>query len=150
MTKLRLPLFATRVLIALFLLPWVAMRFATPDSARGVADKYYGFGDAPEIVFTLLAIGWAVLLLTFAAGFAKRVSYGLVLVLHTIGTIATIPYLIPGTDDFNILFMAALPTIGAMWLLYLLRDHDTLLSLDALRRGRLRRSTQPAGSAGLS
>ena len=129
-TNLRLPLFVTRILIALFLLPWVAMRFVTPDSAKGVAGKYYGpVGDLPDIAFTIIAVLWAVLLLAFVLGFKKRLSYGLVLVLHTVGTLTTIPYLIPGTENFNILFMAALPTIGAMWLLYVLRDRDTLLSL---------------------
>ena len=145
MPKLRIPLFVTRVLIALFLMPWVAMRFTASESARGIADKYYGFGDAPEIIFTLIAIGWGLLLFAFVIGFARRVSYGLVLILHTIGTVRTVPYLIPGTENFNILFMAALPTVGAMWLLYLLRAQDTLLSVDSLRD-----RTQPSGSAVLS
>ena len=128
--KLRVPLLATRLLIALFLLPWVLMRFTRPEGARGVADTYYGpLGDMPDIVFTLIAVGWAALWLAFVAGFAKRVSYGLVLVVHTVGTAFTLPYLIPGTEGFKILFMAALPVIGAMWLLYVLRQHDTLLSL---------------------
>ena len=130
MTNLRIPLFATRIFIFLFLLPWTLMRFTRPEGAKGVADKYYGpLGGMPDIVFTVIAVLMALLLLAFVLGFKKRISYGLVLLLHTVGTIMTIPYLIPGTENFNILFMAALPTIGAMWLLYTLRDEDTLLSL---------------------
>ena len=130
MPNLRIPLFATRILIALFLLPWTLMRFTRPESAKGVADKYYGpLGGMPDIVFLIIAIFMAALLLAFVTGVKKRISYGLVLLLHTVGTLTTVPYLIPGTDNFNILFMAALPTIGAMWLLYVLREQDTFLSL---------------------
>ena len=130
MPDLRIPLFATRVFITLFLLPWTLMRFTRPESAKGVADTYYGpLGGMPDVVFTLIAVFMAALLLAFAVGFAKRISYGLVLALHAVGTLMTVPFLIPGTENFNILFMAALPTIGAMWLLYVLRDRDTLLSL---------------------
>ena len=130
MSNLRIPLFATRLFITLFLLPWTLMRFTRPEAAKGVADRYYGpLGGMPDAVFLVIAILMAALLLAFAIGFRKRISYSLVLVLHTIGTVMTIPYLIPGTEKFNILFMAALPTIGAMWLLYTLRDEDTLLAV---------------------
>ena len=130
MPNLRIPLFATRIFIALFLLPWTLMRFTRPDAAKGVADRYYGpLGGMPDAVFLIIAIFMAALLLAFTIGFKKRISYGLVLLLHAVGTAMTIPYLIPGTENFNILFMAAVPVIGAMWLLYVLRDEDTLLSV---------------------
>ena len=130
MPNLRIPLFATRIFIALFLLPWTLMRFTRPDAAKGVADRYYGpLGGMPDAVFLIIAIFMAALLLAFTIGFKKRISYGLVLLLHAVGTAMTIPYLIPGTEKFNILFMAAIPVIGAMWLLYVLRDEDTLLSV---------------------
>ena len=130
MPNLRIPLFATRLLIAMFLLPWTLMRFTRPDAAKGVADRYYGpLGGMPDIVFLLIAVFMAALLLAFVTGAWKRISYGLVLLLHAVGTLTTVPYLVPGTENFNILFMAALPTIGAMWLLYVLREQDTFLSL---------------------
>ena len=130
MPNLRIPLFATRLLIAMFLLPWTLMRFTRPDAAKGVADRYYGpLGGMPDIVFLLIAVFMAALLLAFVTGAWKRISYGLVLLLHAVGTLTTVPYLVPGTENFNILFMAALPTIGAIWLLYVLREQDTFLSL---------------------
>lgn len=132
MPNLKIPLFATRILIALFLLPWTAMRFTSADSAQGIANKYYKIGFLPDIAFTVIAVFMALLLIAFTIGFRKRISYGLVFVLHTIGTIMTIPTMLPvltGGDGGQILFFAALPIIGAMWLLYLLRDQDTFLSL---------------------
>lgn len=132
MTKLRIPLFATRLLIALFLLPWTIMRFVKADAAQGIATKYYKIGFLPDVVFTIIAVLMALLLLAFTIGFKKRISYGLVFVLHTLGTIMTVPTMLPvltGGEGGQILFFAALPVIGAMWLLYTLRDEDTLLSV---------------------
>ncbi len=128
--NLKLPLFLTRLSIAIFLLPWVLLRLTKVEAGSGLFEKYYFIKDMPNSVALLIAIFWAVLLLAFVSGFKKRISYGLVLALHAIGTILTIPYLIPGTENFKILFMAAIPTIAAMGLLYILRDQDTLLTID--------------------
>jgi len=129
-SKLRLPLFFTRISIAYFLLPWILMRFTQPDSAEGIAAKYYKISSMPDIATTIIGVLWLILLACFVLGIKKRISYGLVLVLHAIGTAFTIPYLLLGTSGMNILFFAAIPVIGAMWLLYTLRDQDTLLSLN--------------------
>jgi len=128
MPDLKIPLFFTRIAIAAFLLPWVIMRFTKPEQAGKIAAKYYKLGGLSETLHIGIGVFWVLLLLAFVTGFKKRVSYGLVLLLHTVGTIMTIPYLLPGAADFKILFYAAIPVIGAMWLLYSLRDQDTLLS----------------------
>ena len=131
MTKnLKLPLFFTRLSIALFLFPWVLMRLTKVEAGAGLFEKYYFIKGMPNAVALIIAIFWAVLLLAFVTGLKKRISYGLVLLLHGIGTLMTLPYLIPGTENFKILFMAAIPTAAAMGLLYLLRNEDTLLSID--------------------
>jgi len=83
----------------------------------------------PDIAHNIIGGLYLLLLLAFLIGFKKRLSYGLVLLIHTLGTIMTIPYLLPWAENFKILFMAAIPVIGAMWLLYRLRDQDTLLSV---------------------
>lgn len=132
MPKLQIPLFATRMLIAVFLLPWTVMRFVRADAAQGIAGKYYKIGFLPDVAFLAIAAFMALLLLAFTIGFKKRISYGLIFLLHTLGTIMTLPTMLPiltGGEGGQILFFAALPVIGAMWLLYVLRDEDTLLSL---------------------
>lgn len=113
------------------------MRFVREEAAQGIAERYYKIGFLPDIAFTIIAIFMALLLLAFTIGFRKKISYGLIFLLHTIGTITTIPVMVPvltGGEGGQILFFAALPVIGAMWLLYLLRDHDTLLSVDAFKK----------------
>ena len=129
LSSLRLPLLLTRVSIFLFLLPWQLMRFSKPESINNISQKYYKFA-MPEIGSTITGVIMMALLLAFLLGFKKRISYGLIALLHGIGTAMTIPNLIPGIDSYNQLFLAAIPALMAMVLLYCLRNEDTLLSID--------------------
>jgi len=129
MTHLRLPLFLTRLSIAIFLLPWILMRFIDGGaSAKGISKKYYFF-EQPDIVTTLIGVGWLILLAAFLLGFKKKISYFLVFLIHAVGTAFSLRFMIPGTENFVPTFMAALPTLMAMFLLWTLRDEDTFLSL---------------------
>lgn len=126
---LRLPLFLTRLSIFLFMLPWQIMRFTKPDVINNISNKYYKF-SMPEIGSTITGVLMIALLLAFLIGFKKKISYLLVLILHGIGTLMTLPNLVPGLEGYNQLFLAAVPALGAMLLLYCLRDEDTMLSVD--------------------
>lgn len=126
---LKLPLFLTRISIFYFMLPWQIMRFTKPESISRISDKYYKFA-MPEIGSTVTGVLMIALLIAFVLGFKKKISYLLVLVLHAVGTLMTVPNLIPGVEGYNQLFLAAIPTVAAMLLLYCLRDEDTLLSID--------------------
>ncbi len=129
MKNLKFPLFFTRVSVFYFLLPWVLMRFSAPEKAKGIAAKYYFVSEMPDIINLIIGMGWLALLIAFLVGYKKRISYGLVFALHAIGTAFTLPYLIIGTSSMKILFFAAIPAAGAMWLLYSLRDSDTVLTI---------------------
>ncbi len=126
--SLKLPLFLTRLSIFYFLLPWQLMRFTKPESVVGIAKKHYKF-TLPESASMITGVLMMILLIAFVVGFKKRITYGLVLVLHALGTLMTLPKLIIGAPDFYILFLAAIPTVFAMVLLYILRDEDTMLSM---------------------
>lgn len=129
MPKLRLPLLLTRLSIFYFLLPWQLMRFLSPESADGIAKKYYHLPGLNETVGYAIGVFWMVLLVAFLLGFQKRISYGLVFILHAGAILVALPFYIMGTENFNQLFLAAIPAAAAMGLLYVLRDEDTLLSL---------------------
>ena len=129
LSNLRVPLFLTRLAIFAFLLPWQLMRFSKPEGINNIAQKYYKF-QMPEIGSTITGVLMMLLLIAFLVGFKKRISYGLVALFHGVGTTMTIPHLIPGLEGYNQLFLAAIPTLMAMVLLYCLRNEDTLLSLD--------------------
>lgn len=119
----------TRLAIFYFLLPWQLMRFTKPESAKGIAAKYYHISAFPEALGLIIAVFWAALLLAFLVGLKKKISYGLVLLLHAAGVLVALPHYILYSENYNQLFLAAIPTIGAMALLFLLRREDTLLSL---------------------
>jgi hypothetical protein len=133
MSNLRLPLFLTRLSIFYFLLPWQLMRFLSPESASGIAKKYYHVSGLSEGLGLAIGIFWMALLLAFVTGFKKTISYGLVFALHTGAIILALPAYIYKTESYNQLFLAAIPAAAAMGLLWVLRREDTLLSL----RGKL-------------
>ncbi len=134
MPKLLKPtLLFTRLAIFYFLLPWQLMRFTSPESAKGIAAKYYNVSNLPDSLGLVIGVFWMILLVAFLSGFKKSISYLLVLILHGGAVVFTFNHYIPGLETYNQLFLAAVPTIGAMALLYVLRDEDTLLSF----RGKL-------------
>jgi hypothetical protein len=116
----------TRISIVLFLLPWVLDKFTSPEHTAKVFAHFYKIGNVGVNASYAIGVLWALLLVAFAFGFKKRISYGLVMLFHGVATVTTIPAMIPYIDGFNMLFMAAIPTLAAMILLYILRDHDTI------------------------
>jgi hypothetical protein len=111
------------------MLPWQLMRFTKPESVIGIAERHYKF-TMPEAVPMITGVLMMILLIAFVTGFKKKISYLLVLILHALGTLMTLPKLIIGLESFYILFAAAIPAVFAMLLLYILRDEDTMLSFD--------------------
>jgi putative oxidoreductase len=95
-------------------------------------------GFSPTIIY---ALGGAELLLLigFVIGFAPRLIYGLVLLLHAVSTFSAFRQYFHPFEGPNILFFAAWPMLGACFALYYLRDLDTLLQL-GLERPRTTRS----------
>ncbi len=126
--NLKLPLFLTRLSIFYFLLPWQLMRFSAPEQIVKISKTYYKF-DMPEALPLLTGVLMMALLIAFLIGFKKRVTYLVVFILHAVGTVMTLPQIVMGLEGFKILFLAAIPTAAAMWLLWVLRKEDTLLSL---------------------
>ena len=119
-----------RVSVALFLLPWIIEKFTDPETTAKIFKAFYFVEDLPLAGSYAVGAIWLALWLAFIAGFNKRISYGLVMLLHGIGTVTTWFKLLPWMESYNHLFLAAIPTLGAMIVLYMLRDHDTIFTLD--------------------
>ena len=62
MPNIRLPLFLTRLSIFYFLLPWQLMRFTKPESASGIAKKYYHLPGLSDSVGLIIGVFWVTLL----------------------------------------------------------------------------------------
>lgn len=130
--QLPFSLFIMRITIALFLLPWVVDKFTQSgvEHTAKIFAHFYKIKGIGETASYAIGAFWVILLLAFVLGFKKRLSYGLVMVLHGVGTAFTWNVLWPFSENHNMLFLAAIPVLGAMIALYRLRDFDTMLSLD--------------------
>lgn len=124
----RPPLFLLRLSIFLVMAAWVGDKFFRPDHAADRLAEFYGLHFlTPEIVYGIGAVQ-AVILLAFLFGFRKRLSYGLVLLMHTVATFAAWPLYMHPFEGDNLLHFAAWPMWAALLALYALRDHDTLFA----------------------
>jgi hypothetical protein len=132
----RLPrvLLALRLSVFLVMLMWTIDKLIRPEHAGAVFEHFYSLSGFGRAAFLALGLAELLLLLAFVAGAWKRVSYGLVLLLHAISTASSYRQYLAPFEGTNLLFFAAWPMLAAAWGLYLLRDEDTLGTL-AGRRG---------------
>ncbi|MFQ5535521.1 MAG: DoxX family protein [Sphingomonadales bacterium] len=128
----RLPvgLLVLRIFLGLFFLQWTVEKFIKPAGTAKIFDHFYGIDLAAGMPM-IIGVVELVIVIAFLAGFHKRISYGLLLLFHAGSTLSSYDQLLHPYDKGNHLFAAAVPVLAAFWLLYWLRDHDTIWSLDA-------------------
>lgn len=126
-------LFALRFTIAWFLMQWAVEKFVKPE---GTAKIFAAFYQLPVDVDLAPVLGGvqAIIVLAFLTGFLKKWSYGLVLLMHGVTTAVTWRSIVmPFADGSSHLFTTGVPVLAACWVLFYLRDRDTLFSIDAAR-----------------
>ena len=128
--NIKLPLFLTRLSVFYFLIYWTLKRFTDFDTVSSIASRHYYMDSFPAGLNLALGVFGLVSLISFLLGFKKRYSYLAVFLMHGTGTVLVIPKMILYTEGFRHLFLAAIPTLAAIWLLYKLRDEDTLFTID--------------------
>ncbi len=119
-------LLALRLSVFLVMLVWTIDKLLRPKHAGAVFEHFYGLSGLGRAAFLTLGVAELVLLLAFVAGAWKRVTYGLVLLLHAISTVSSYRQYLDPFEGTNLLFFAAWPMLAAAWGLYLLREEDTL------------------------
>ncbi len=122
-----------RASVVLMLAPWVADKFLNPGHAISVFQGFYGLGGVAEAAVLAIGVFQFALLLCFAVGLLRFWSYGLVMVMHAGSTFASWKQYIAPLDGPNLLFFAAWPVLAALVALFLLREHDRLLSVGSRR-----------------
>lgn len=129
-------LLGLRLSVFVVMLMWTVNKFLFPERAASIFENFYGIsGLGTQAAYVVGAVQLAVVF-GFVVGFRKRWTTGLVLIMHLISTLASMPrYLDPWTAP-NLLFFAAWPMLAAVAALYALRDFDTKFSVD--------RNQQPA------
>lgn len=127
--RLPIALLSLRLGVFVVMLMWTIDKFIRPDHAAGVFDSFYGLQNIDATLMYGLGSLELVLLTGFLLGVKRRVTYGLVLVLHGVSTLSSwYQYLHPFAGP-NLLFFAAWPMLAACLTLYLMRDQDNLLTL---------------------
>jgi len=131
--RLGISLLCLRIGVVIVLLVWTLDKFINPGHGIRVFERFYAVPGLDTA--TMYAIGGAQLavVMAFAAGFLRRWSYGLVLIIHAVATLSSWAQYLAPYDGANILFFAAWPMLAACLALYLLRNYDEIASIDAYR-----------------
>lgn len=121
-----------RLGVFIVMIMWTLDKFIQPEHAALVYTHFYFLPGLSSTAFMVIGLLQLVLVLAFVAGFKKRYSYGLVLILHGISTLSSWKQYL---DPFNnLLFFAAWPMLAACIALYMLRDLDTRWTIDSRRK----------------
>ncbi|WP_133493379.1 hypothetical protein [Alcanivorax sp. 24] len=131
MTSLTVSLLSLRLGVFIVMFMWTLDKFLNPGHTSKIFTNFYGLGGLDSTVFTVLAILQMIIVLAFVAGVLRRVSYGLVLVMHAVSTLSSWRQYLAPFD--HLLFFAAWPMLAACLALYLLREEDALLNFDGWR-----------------
>jgi hypothetical protein len=111
------------------MLIWTIDKFVRPAHAISVYEHFYFLRGLGAAIIYSIAVAELLLLIGFVIGFAPRLTYGLVLLLHAVSTFSSYQQYLHPYQGPNILFFAAWPMLGACFTLYYLRDLDTLWSI---------------------
>lgn len=123
-TRLALSLLLLRLTVFVVMLMWTLDKFFNPGHAAAVYQNFYFIKGVGPNVMTILGGLEIALLVAFLLGIWKRLSYGLVLILHTISTLSSYHQYLTPYEGPHLLFFAAWPMLAACFALYLLRDGD--------------------------
>lgn len=130
-SHLRLSLLRLRWGVFVVMFFWTLDKFLNPGHADAVFENFYGLGGVGAGLFMALGAMQMVIILGFVAGALRTWTYGQVLAMHAVSTLASWKQYLAPFD--NLLFFAAWPMLAACVALFLLRRDDTLLSWDARR-----------------
>lgn len=126
-TRLQWSLLALRLGIFIVMFVWTLDKFVNPAHSIAIFEKFYSISGLGETLAYTLGALQLLLVIAFVAGFKKRLTYGLIFLLHGGSTLSAYAYYM---DAFNnLLFFAAWPMWAACFALYLLRDEDTKFTL---------------------
>ncbi len=125
--RLSLCLLLLRLSVGLVMMVWAFDKILNPSHGGAVLESFYGLSGVGESLVRMIGVGQGLIVLAFLAGFAKKWTYGAVLLMHGLTTLVSwSAYLQPLK---NILFFAAWPMLAALITLFLLRSEDRIASI---------------------
>lgn len=120
--RLQWSLFSLRLGVFIVMFMWTMDKFINPAHSAKILEVFYGITGSSAVIVYVMGGLQLLLVLAFVAGIKKPITYGAILLMHGISTIASYERYIDGFN--NLLFFAAWPMLGACIALYLLRDED--------------------------
>ena len=131
-TSLPRALLILRLAIAGFMAQWSIGRIVVPDSSDELFQTFFHIKLDPGVSEILGGIQ-LIVIAAFVTGFRRGVSYGAVLLMNLAALGATWRYILDPYGAFeHRLFWNAIPVVAACLVLFMLRRHDTLASVDTV------------------
>ncbi len=127
--RLPLALLLLRVSVAIALGMWCAGKFINPTQTSRILAHFYAVKGVNFLSAYGIGILQAAVILAFLMGAAKRLSYGLILLLDTPGVLAPWAQYLHPYSGHVILFLGSVPMWAACFALYCLREDDVLLAV---------------------
>lgn len=125
---LALSLLLLRLGVGLVMAMWTIDKILNPYHAGAVFSNFYGFDAQGPAIMAAVGLAQSVVVVAFLIGAMRTLSYGAILAMHAVSTLAAWRQYLDAFE--NLLFFAAWPMLAACVALFLLRRHDTLLTLD--------------------
>ncbi|MCO8121521.1 hypothetical protein NHH03_07225 [Stieleria sp. TO1_6] len=135
-SELQKPLATTLLLlrlgVALVFFMWTLDKLLNPEHAASIFERYYQMPGLGSALMVGLGVAQMILVVAFATGTFRTVSYGLITILHAISTASCYQQYMNPWEKPNLLFFAAFPMLAACIGLWLLRRWD-VWTVDGLR-----------------
>lgn len=128
--KIALSLFFMRITIFLVMFMWTMDKFFRPEHTIAIFEKFYFIPGLGVYLTYGMAVVEMIIIACFVLGLVRRWSYGFVLVVHAASTFSPLMQYFSPFEGNHLLFFAAWPMLAACFALFVLRDKDTLLSLN--------------------
>ncbi|NEZ02855.1 hypothetical protein G4Y73_01675 [Wenzhouxiangella sp. XN201] len=125
--KLPIALFIMRVSVFIVMAMWSIDKLVNPGHATAVFENFYFISGMSSTILLVIGLVQLAIEIAFVLGLWKFWTYGFVMITHAVSTLSSWQQYL---DPFNnMLFLAAIPMLGACIALFMLRDEDRHLSL---------------------
>ena len=112
--RLPLALLLLRLSVFVVMFVWTVDKFVEPQHASRIMAEFYSIAGVGSALIYLLGVIELAIILAFLSGFAKRWSYGLVLLLHAVSTLSSYQKYLNPLQPPNILFFCRDPHVSSL------------------------------------
>lgn len=133
--KLEWALFLLRASVAAFFTVWAIEKFVKPETTVAIWKAFYFVGNLPPEASYGIGLLQLIAVFCFFFGVLKFWSYGFLMVIHALSTLSSYERLMNPYDGHNHLFWAAVPTLAALIVLFMMRESDVKFTLSRKIQG---------------